>query len=97
MGRLATTRGVLQTKLHVGSVDDPLEQEADQVAERVLRMPDPTAGAGAPELPMTAAGARLSRRCAACKGDEEEKGAEVQRRAAPGAPTGSAEAPPIVE
>jgi hypothetical protein len=31
----------LQTKLIVGSVDDPLEREADEVAERVMRMADP--------------------------------------------------------
>src|SRR4051794_15349460 len=28
-------------KLEIGSVDDPLEREADQVADRVMRMPDP--------------------------------------------------------
>ena len=31
----------LQTKLVVGSVNDPLEREADEVAERVMRMADP--------------------------------------------------------
>ena len=34
----------LQTKLVVGSVDDPLEREADEVAERVMRMADPDIG-----------------------------------------------------
>ncbi len=33
----------IQAKLEVGPVDDPLEREADQVAERVMRMSDPTA------------------------------------------------------
>lgn len=31
----------VQTRLRVGAVDDPLERQADEVAERVLRMPDP--------------------------------------------------------
>ncbi|MFT3764412.1 MAG: DUF4157 domain-containing protein [Minicystis sp.] len=95
-GRAATSRGVLQAKLAVGSVDDPLEEEADQVAERVLRMPDPVAAAGAPEEPPEApvqpARARLSR-----KEEDEETGSLVQRRAAPEAPGGVGAAPPIVE
>ncbi|MCI5222897.1 MAG: hypothetical protein D3924_09550 [Candidatus Electrothrix sp. AR4] len=32
----------VQAKLRVGAPDDPYEQEADQVAERVMRMPAPT-------------------------------------------------------
>lgn len=31
----------LQASMRVSTVDDPLEREADEVAERVLRMPDP--------------------------------------------------------
>lgn len=34
-------RHPLQTKLKVGAPNDHLEQEADQVADRVMRMPDP--------------------------------------------------------
>lgn len=47
----------IQTKLTVGSVDDPLEREADNVAEHVMRMPDraaqdgPTASDMSPEGP----------------------------------------------
>jgi hypothetical protein len=33
--------GVPQAKLAIGSVDDPLEHEADRVAEQVMRMPAP--------------------------------------------------------
>jgi Domain of unknown function (DUF4157) len=32
----------IQAKLEVGSVDDPLEREADRAAEHVMRLPDPT-------------------------------------------------------
>ncbi|MBK6714951.1 MAG: DUF4157 domain-containing protein [Burkholderiales bacterium] len=35
----------LQAKLVVGSPDDPLEQEADRVADQVLRMPEPSLNA----------------------------------------------------
>ena len=30
----------IQAKLEIGAVDDPLEREADAVADRVMRMPD---------------------------------------------------------
>lgn len=44
--RMPTRR--MQTKLRLGRVDDPLEQEADRVAEQVLAGPGPTAIASAP-------------------------------------------------
>jgi hypothetical protein len=34
--------GVLQPKLAIGKVDDPLEREADRTADQVMRMPNPT-------------------------------------------------------
>jgi hypothetical protein len=34
-------RSAVQLKLAIGSVDDPLEHEADRVADQVMRMPDP--------------------------------------------------------
>jgi len=33
--------GILQPKLVVGQVNDPLEHEADRIADQVMRMPDP--------------------------------------------------------
>lgn len=33
----------LQAKLEIGAVDDPLEREADEIAEKVMPMPDPAA------------------------------------------------------
>jgi hypothetical protein len=33
----------IQSKLEVGATDDPLEREADRVAEQVMRIPDPRA------------------------------------------------------
>jgi hypothetical protein len=57
---------VLQPKLEIGAVDDPLEREADTVADRVMRMVD-----SGP--PISAAPPRVSRKCAACEEEEENK------------------------
>jgi Domain of unknown function (DUF4157) len=70
----------IQPKLEVGEPGDALEKEADQVADRVMRMPDPRAVGGV-----------LQRKCAGC----EEEGKQVQREAVGGAVGGMA-APPIV-
>ena len=53
----------LQRKLAVGRVDDPLEHEADRVAEEVVGMPTS-------ETTTTPSPARVSRKCAEC--DEGE-------------------------
>jgi hypothetical protein len=57
--------GAMQAKLSVGHVDDPLEHEADRVADQVMRMPDPN-------LAIAASPVQVSRTCAAC--GEEESG-----------------------
>jgi hypothetical protein len=57
--------GVLQTKLAIGAVNDPLEHEADRVADQVMRMPEP--------MPLSAAPAQISRKCDACEEEDEEK------------------------
>jgi hypothetical protein len=74
--------GAIQAKLVVGQFNDPLEHEADRVADQVMRMPD---------LPLFSAGAlpQVSRKYTTC---EEEQA----KRA--GAPVGTgSEAPDIVE
>ncbi len=79
--------GIIQRKLAIGPVDDPLEHEADHAADQVMRMrdPDPTLGAAPP---------RLSRKCAAC--EQEDKPEKVQaKRADAGGPAGG-EAPASV-
>lgn len=56
----------VQAKLAVGAVNDPLEHEADRVADEVMRMPDPTSS------PALTADARTMRRtCAGCAEDEK--------------------------
>jgi outer membrane protein OmpA-like peptidoglycan-associated protein len=54
----------LQPKLEIGAVDDPLEREADEVADKVMRMPDPA-------LTLSSTPPQVSRKCAAC--EEEDK------------------------
>jgi hypothetical protein len=53
----------IQAKLKVGAVDDPLEHEADRVADQVMRMP-------APEVSIAAAPPQVSRKCDACEEEE---------------------------
>jgi hypothetical protein len=96
----------LQRKLAVGAVDDPLEREADQVAEQVMAGNSPSApgelGTG-PEVGSEAYGVQrkcacggsASGQCEECKREEETTAPVVQRRADSDHHAGS-EAPPIV-
>ncbi len=68
--------GPIQAKLKIGAVNDPLEHEADRVADQVMRMPDP-------EVSISAVLPQISRKCAEC--EEEEK--KLQKK-----PTATAEA-----
>ncbi|MEA2900088.1 MAG: hypothetical protein QOJ84_5703 [Bradyrhizobium sp.] len=72
----------MQTNLKVGAVDDPLEHEADRVADQVMRMPAPAISA--------AASPQVSRKCAEC---EQEK--KLQMKPA-GVQIAGGEAPAIV-
>ena len=56
--------GTVHRKLTVGSVNDPLEHEADHIAEQVMRTP-------APGFSVTSANSTISRKCAACDQDED--------------------------
>jgi anti-sigma factor RsiW len=73
--------GIIQPKLVVGAVNDPLEHEADRVADQVMQMPDP-------DVSTAAAPPQVSRKCAPC--EEEEK---LRRKPSGGIP---AEGPGIV-
>jgi hypothetical protein len=76
----------VQPKLTIGAVDDPQEAEADRVADRVMRMPDP-------DISLTSAPQQISRKCAACEEEDKQK-LQMKPASAPGLQTG--EAPPIV-
>jgi hypothetical protein len=70
-----------QAKLVVGAIDDPLEHDADRVADQVMRMPS---GLSPPQL---------SRKCAAC--DEEDSTKLMSKPASASASAGT-EAPAAV-
>jgi hypothetical protein len=83
----APLTGALQTKLVVGAANDPLEREADAVADAMMRTPDPP-------LAVSAAPPQVNRECAECEEEDKQK---LQRKAAGEAATRSvSEAPPIV-
>jgi hypothetical protein len=76
--------GAIQRKLAIGRTDDPLEHEADRVADQVMNMP--TVGSVA-----TAGEGSLRRKCAQC--EEEDK---LHRKTTPNAST-QINAPSIVQ
>jgi hypothetical protein len=78
--------GILQPKLAIGAVDDPLEREADAAAEQVMRMPEPA-------VPLSQTPIQLHRMCAACEDEEQLRGAFHDGHAVKMADT---EAQPIV-
>jgi Domain of unknown function (DUF4157)/Lysine-specific metallo-endopeptidase len=55
-----------QARLVVGAVNDPLEREADQVADRITRTPDHAS------LSSTAGGEFAQRKCKSCADEEEQ-------------------------
>jgi len=92
----------IQAKLEIGSVDDPLEREADSVATQIMRMP----GWKASGTPITQAVTGVQRKCScggtcdACKGKNvEEENGRVQRMpavASRSVQTSSASNPPPI-
>jgi Domain of unknown function (DUF4157) len=73
----------IQAKLKVGTINDPLEHEADSVADQVLRMPDPG-------VSVASAPPQISRKCDDCKDEETVQKKEAESQTAAG------EAPGIV-
>jgi hypothetical protein len=70
--RLSGAAPALQCKLEIGAVNDPLEAEADRVADQVMRMPD-----GEVSL---AASPRISRKCQECEEEEKHRGTVFTKR-----------------
>jgi hypothetical protein len=77
--------GLMQPKLVIGPVNDPLEREADAVADRVMRMSDPA-------LSISTVPEEISRKCAACEAQDRKR---LQMKPAGTADTANHEAPPI--
>jgi len=61
--------------LKVGPKDDRFEREADAMADRVMRMPDPSAEDA--HGPLSSAGMGVQRKCSSCEEEEES----IQRKA----------------
>jgi hypothetical protein len=62
------SRARLQAKLEIGTVDDPLESEADQIADQVMGAPGPLVGEGGAR---PGAAHQIQRKCSACAHEEE--------------------------
>jgi hypothetical protein len=82
-GATSNTPAPIQAKLNIGAVNDPLEHEADRVADQVMRM-------SATAVSAAAAPPQVSRKCADC--EEEDK---LQRKSA-GPQTAAGKAAAIV-
>jgi hypothetical protein len=74
----------VQPKLSIGAVNDPLEHEADTLADRVMRMPDPGQGRAAV----------VQRKCATC---EDGKDQTIRTKRTQAAEPENAEAPAAVD
>lgn len=83
--RIAVSGVPLQRKLTVGEAHDPAEAEADRIADRVMRMPDP-------DVSIARSVSQLSRKCAECA-DEERA---IQTKPPPGQMPAIGDAPAIV-
>lgn len=77
--------GGIQPKLAIGDVNDPLEHEADRVADQVMRMPN-----SGPSI--TGAPPQISRKCAAC----DEEGTQTLQTKPAGFPKAAANAAPSI-
>jgi hypothetical protein len=75
-----------EQKIVIGQANDPLEQEADRIADQVMRMPDAN-------ISLASGMPQLSRKCAAC---EQEEGEMVRPKAAAAANAGAGKVPGIV-
>ena len=94
MGNQAVAR-MLQTKLTVSEPGDIYEQEADRLADQVMRMPDPAPPSSPSGTEM------LQRKCESCSEEDEKKKEEeshqkVSRKELSRAPLEGTTAPPIV-
>jgi hypothetical protein len=89
--RLLSTRATLQAKLTVNQPGDPFEREADAIADRVMRMPDPAVQRAC----ACGGGAAGDQPCAECARERDEDEPPLRRVAAPG-PAPPAHAPPAV-
>jgi hypothetical protein len=72
----APPRHTIQPKLSVGPADDPLEHEADRIADQTMQK-------SATELSIGASQVQVSRKCAACEEDERAQALQTKRAGPP--------------
>jgi hypothetical protein len=77
-------QAAVQPKFAIGAIDDPLEREADAVADHVMGMAEPSPSVSTAPL-------RISRKCATC--DEDKQALQTKPARAPNA---AIQVPPIV-
>jgi hypothetical protein len=86
VGRLLKS-GALQAKLRIGQPGDVYEQEADRVAEQVMRMPDPKVS-NETKISNPAVNNSIQRKCPGCKKgikiEKEEEEEKLQKKEASG-------------
>jgi uncharacterized protein DUF4157/putative RNase toxin 16 of polymorphic toxin system len=73
---LSRSAPAIQTKLTINQPGDVYEQEADRVAETVMRMPDPVAASKV--ISVQGKAANLHRKCAECEEEEKLQGKETK-------------------
>lgn len=81
----AGSTAFFQPKLTINQPNDPYEQEADAVAEKVMRMPAPKAEPAFFQ-PSPVIVSPVQRKCAACEEEEKQKKQEEDTDAAPQKP-----------
>ncbi len=68
----------IQPKFTINNPGDVYEQEADAMAEKVMRMPFESRQGGMPPCPTSIIGASIQRKCTSC--EEEEKRKPIMRK-----------------
>lgn len=86
----AAPAGILQTKLVIGAVNDPMEHEAERIADQVMRAP----AASPPAI--SSGGAAVNRACVACEEEERKDRLVRAKPAARGGMSDQGFAPPAV-
>jgi hypothetical protein len=77
------TKPLIQAKLKIGAANDKYEQEADRVADRVMRMPEGQLTDAGSNLSKLSAAHSVQRLCTACNEELDEE-VTVQTKAAQG-------------
>jgi len=92
--------GMLQRKLTINQPGDAFEQEADRVADTVMRMTDPASASAVPQEVSSESTNSVLQRCScgasSSSGGECEECKSTQLQRSADAPSASTDAPPIV-